>query len=199
MTERRRVAAAACQRLCSTACWRWWPPACLRPGMCSRRRLRPAARQVRWGGRWCCCIPCRWWRGGGSPGRCWPSGGSGLVFTALDLPPGDIGVAILVAVYSVAAYGSWWVALAGLGGVEVALVAVQLTPGRTGVGTLVGNLGCGGGLAVGSLRPQLSCLRRPAGGADHRAGAGPRGAGPPGGRRSGCAWPASSMTWLPTP
>jgi signal transduction histidine kinase len=41
----------------------------------------------------------------------------------------------------VAAYGDRWVALAGLAGVEVALVAVQLTPGRTGVGTLVGNLG----------------------------------------------------------
>jgi signal transduction histidine kinase len=67
--------------------------------------------------------------------------GSGLVFTALDLPPGDLGVAILVAVYSVAAYGSWSVALAGLAGVEVALVALQLTPGRTGADTLVHNLG----------------------------------------------------------
>jgi signal transduction histidine kinase len=67
--------------------------------------------------------------------------GSGLAFAALDLPPDILGVAILVAVYSVAAYGSWSVALAGLAGVEVALVAVQLTPGRTGVGTLVGNLG----------------------------------------------------------
>jgi signal transduction histidine kinase len=67
--------------------------------------------------------------------------GSGLVFAALDLPPGDLGVAILVAVYSVAAYGSWSVALAGLAGVEVALVAVQLTPGRTGADTLVINMG----------------------------------------------------------
>jgi signal transduction histidine kinase len=67
--------------------------------------------------------------------------GSGLAFAALDLPPAFLGVAILVAVYSVAAYGSWSVALAGLAGVEVALVAVQLTPGRTGVGTLVHNLG----------------------------------------------------------
>jgi signal transduction histidine kinase len=67
--------------------------------------------------------------------------GSGLAFAALDLPPVMLGVAILVAVYSVAAYGSWPVALAGLAGVEVALVAVQLTPGRTGVGTWLGNLG----------------------------------------------------------
>jgi signal transduction histidine kinase len=67
--------------------------------------------------------------------------GSGLAFAALDLPPDILGVAILVAVYSVAAYGRRWVALAGLGGVEVALVAVQLTPGRIGVGTLVLNLG----------------------------------------------------------
>jgi signal transduction histidine kinase len=67
--------------------------------------------------------------------------GSGLAFAALDLPPDLLGVAILVAVYSVAAYGSWSVALAGLAGVEVALVAVQLTPGRTGADTLVGNLG----------------------------------------------------------
>jgi signal transduction histidine kinase len=67
--------------------------------------------------------------------------GSGLAFAALDLPPDLLGVAILVAVYSVAAYGSWSVALAGLAGVEVALVAVQLTPGRTGAVTLVINLG----------------------------------------------------------
>jgi signal transduction histidine kinase len=66
---------------------------------------------------------------------------SGLAFAALDLPPDILGVAILVAVYSVAAYGSRWVALAGLAAVEVALVAVQLTPGRTGLGTLVINLG----------------------------------------------------------
>jgi signal transduction histidine kinase len=66
---------------------------------------------------------------------------SGLAVAALDLPLEILGVAILVAVYSVAAYGSWSVALAGLAGVEVALVAVQLTPGRTGVGTWLGNLG----------------------------------------------------------
>jgi signal transduction histidine kinase len=66
---------------------------------------------------------------------------SGLAIAVLDLPPEILGIAILVAVYSVAAYGSRWVPLAGLAGVEVALVAVQLTPGRTGVDTLVGNLG----------------------------------------------------------
>ena len=66
---------------------------------------------------------------------------SGLAFAVLDLPPDRLGLAILVAVYSVAAYGSRWVPLAGLAGVEVALVAVQLTPGRTEVGTLVNNLG----------------------------------------------------------
>src|SRR5829696_9838265 len=66
---------------------------------------------------------------------------SGLAGIALSLPPFFVGPAILVAVYSVAAYGRRWVSLAGLAGVEVALVAVQYSPGRTGVGTLVGNLG----------------------------------------------------------
>jgi len=67
--------------------------------------------------------------------------GSGLTFAALDLPPDILGVAILVAVYSVAAYGGRWVSLAGLVVAELGLVAVQLSPGRTGVRTLVGNLG----------------------------------------------------------
>src|SRR5215218_3702752 len=66
---------------------------------------------------------------------------SGLAFAALDLPPDILGVAILVAVYSVAAYGDRWASLAGLAVAEVGLAAVQLTPGRTGVRTLVGNLG----------------------------------------------------------
>ena len=39
---------------------------------------------------------------------------SGLAFAALGLPPVVLGVAILVAVYSVAAYGDRWVSLAGL-------------------------------------------------------------------------------------
>jgi signal transduction histidine kinase len=53
---------------------------------------------------------------------------SGLAFAAIGLPPFFLGPAMLVAVYSVAAYGSWWVAVAGLAVAEVGLVAVQLTP-----------------------------------------------------------------------
>jgi signal transduction histidine kinase len=41
-----------------------------------------------------------------------------------------LGVAILVAVYSVAAYGDRWVSLAGLAAAAVGSAAVQLTPGR---------------------------------------------------------------------
>jgi signal transduction histidine kinase len=66
---------------------------------------------------------------------------SGLAFAALDLPPALLGLAILVAVYSVAAYGGRWASLAGLAVAELGVAAVQLTPGRTGVDTLVGNLG----------------------------------------------------------
>jgi signal transduction histidine kinase len=66
---------------------------------------------------------------------------SGLAFAAIGLPPEILGVAILVAVYSVAAYGSRWVALAGLAVAEVGLAAVQLTRGRTGADTLVINMG----------------------------------------------------------
>ncbi|HTE70002.1 MAG TPA: sensor histidine kinase [Actinomycetes bacterium] len=66
---------------------------------------------------------------------------SGLAFAAVSLPPVFLGPAILVAVYSVAAYGSRWVSLAGLAAAEVGLAAVQLTPGRTGVDTLVSNVG----------------------------------------------------------
>jgi signal transduction histidine kinase len=64
-----------------------------------------------------------------------------LAFTALDLPPDMLWVAIPVAVYSVAAYGDRWVALAGLAVAEAGLAVVQLTPGRTGVNTWVGNMG----------------------------------------------------------
>ena len=46
----------------------------------------------------------------------------------LFLPPFFLGPAILVAVYSVAAYGSRWVALAGLAVAELGLAAVWLTP-----------------------------------------------------------------------
>jgi signal transduction histidine kinase len=54
---------------------------------------------------------------------------SGLAFAAVSLPPFFLGPAILVAVYSVAAYGSRSVALAGLAAAELGL-AVQLTRGR---------------------------------------------------------------------
>jgi hypothetical protein len=55
---------------------------------------------------------------------------SGLAFAALGLPPVALGVAILVAVYSVAAYGDRWVSLAGLAAAELGSAAVQLTPGK---------------------------------------------------------------------
>ena len=53
---------------------------------------------------------------------------SGLAFAALFLPPFFLGPAILVAVYSVAAYGSRWVSLAGLVVAELGLAAVWFTP-----------------------------------------------------------------------
>jgi signal transduction histidine kinase len=53
---------------------------------------------------------------------------SGLAGAALGLPPFFFGPAILVAVYSVAAYGSRWVPLAGLAVAELSLAALQLTP-----------------------------------------------------------------------
>jgi signal transduction histidine kinase len=55
---------------------------------------------------------------------------SGLAFGAFFLPPFFLGPAILVAVYSVAAYGSRWVSLAGLAVAELGLAANQLTQGR---------------------------------------------------------------------
>ena len=56
---------------------------------------------------------------------------SGLAFAALFMMPVFLGPAILVAVYSVAAYfGNRWVSLAGLAVAEVGLAAVQLTPGK---------------------------------------------------------------------
>jgi signal transduction histidine kinase len=56
---------------------------------------------------------------------------SGLVFATLGLlPPIALGPAILVAIYSVAAYGDRWVSLAGLAVAELGWAAVQLTPGR---------------------------------------------------------------------
>jgi signal transduction histidine kinase len=70
---------------------------------------------------------------------------SGLAVAALGVPPIVLGVAILVAVYSVAAYGDRWVALAGLAAAAVGLAAVQLTPGRVQAPTVVSN-----GLAIGA-------------------------------------------------
>jgi signal transduction histidine kinase len=55
---------------------------------------------------------------------------SGLAFAALFMPPVFLGPAVLVAVYSVAAYGRRWVSLAGLVVAELGLAAVQLTPVR---------------------------------------------------------------------
>src|SRR5215211_2585143 len=53
---------------------------------------------------------------------------SGLAFAALFMPPVFLGPAILVAVYSVAAYGRRWVSLAGLVVAELGLAAVWFTP-----------------------------------------------------------------------
>jgi signal transduction histidine kinase len=64
---------------------------------------------------------------------------SGLAVAALGLSPIVLGVAILVAVYSVAAYGTRWVSLAGLAAAEIGSVAVQLTPGRFQAPTVVSN------------------------------------------------------------
>jgi signal transduction histidine kinase len=64
---------------------------------------------------------------------------SGLAFAALGLPPVALGVAILVAVYSVAAYGDRWVSLAGLAAAELGSAVVQLTPGKFQWATPVSN------------------------------------------------------------
>jgi signal transduction histidine kinase len=53
---------------------------------------------------------------------------TGLAFAALFMPPFLLGPAILVAVYSVAAYGSRRVSVAGLAVAEIGLAAVWLTP-----------------------------------------------------------------------
>src|SRR5215204_1409106 len=64
---------------------------------------------------------------------------SGVAFAALDLSPDLLWMTFLVAVYSVAAYGSRWVALAGLVVAEVGSVANQLTPGRFQAPTVISN------------------------------------------------------------
>jgi signal transduction histidine kinase len=64
---------------------------------------------------------------------------SGLAVAAIGLPPETLGLAILVAVYSVAAYGDRWVSLAGLAAAELGSAAVQLTPSRFNAPTVVTN------------------------------------------------------------
>jgi len=64
---------------------------------------------------------------------------SGLAFAGIGLPPVFLGPAILVPVYTVAAYRERRVSLIGLAAAEVGLALVQLTPGRTGLSTWVGN------------------------------------------------------------
>ncbi len=64
---------------------------------------------------------------------------SGLAVAALGVPPVVLGLAILVAVYSVAAYGDRWVSLAGLAAAELGSAAVQLTHGRVQTPTVVTN------------------------------------------------------------
>jgi signal transduction histidine kinase len=64
---------------------------------------------------------------------------SGLAFAALDLPPDLLWMTFLVAVYSVAAYGSRWVSLAGLMVAELGWAAIQLTPGRFQAPTVITN------------------------------------------------------------
>jgi signal transduction histidine kinase len=66
---------------------------------------------------------------------------SGLAFAAIGLPPFFLGPAILVAIYSVAAYGSRWVSLAGLVVAELGLAAVPPTPLKLGTQELVGYMG----------------------------------------------------------
>jgi signal transduction histidine kinase len=64
---------------------------------------------------------------------------SGLAVAALGLSPVFLGLAILVPVYTVAAYRDRPGSLVGLAVVEAAVAGVQLTPGATGVATWLGN------------------------------------------------------------
>jgi signal transduction histidine kinase len=71
---------------------------------------------------------------------------SGLAVAALGLPPEILVLPILVAVYSVAAYGDRWVSLAGLAAAELGSAAAQLPqPVRQDVPPVVGN-----GLIIGA-------------------------------------------------
>jgi signal transduction histidine kinase len=64
---------------------------------------------------------------------------SGLAVAILGIPPEFLGLAILVPVYSVAAYRDPPGSLVGLAAVEAAAAAVQLTPGGLGMVTWLGN------------------------------------------------------------
>jgi signal transduction histidine kinase len=71
---------------------------------------------------------------------------SGLAVAALGLPQEILVMVILVAVYSVAAYGDRWVSLAGLAAAELGSAAAQLPqPVRQDVPPVVGN-----GLIIGA-------------------------------------------------
>jgi signal transduction histidine kinase len=76
---------------------------------------------------------------------------SGLAGAALGLPPFFVGPAILVAVYSVAAYGRRWVSLAGLTVAEVGLAAVRLTGFKFAVSEGLAPVGSVGILAAAWL------------------------------------------------
>jgi hypothetical protein len=64
---------------------------------------------------------------------------SGLVVAMIGLPPVFLGPAILVPVYTVAAYRDRPGSLAALAVVATGVAVVQLTPGGTGVATWLGN------------------------------------------------------------
>jgi hypothetical protein len=124
---------------------------------------------------------------------------SGLAFAVLGLPPVFLGPAIVVPVYTVAAYGDRWASLAGLAAVEVAVAAVQLTPARAEMVTLVQNalvLAAAWllGRFVGDRRVYAARLEQRTAELEqsreelaHRAAV-----------RSACAWPGSCMTWSRT-
>jgi signal transduction histidine kinase len=64
---------------------------------------------------------------------------SGLVVAMIGLPPVFLGPAILVPVYTVAAYRDRPGSLVALAVVETGVAVVQVTPGGTGVATWLGN------------------------------------------------------------